>query len=98
MLFPRKFTFYSLKQVFVALFIFSFFIGKTQQIKPLQLILAMQDSIEAIKTVRFKVVAIERIQGNYVKVTSDNKIQTKPRKLYLHNKEKTHIVESRCSP
>ena len=48
----------------------------------------MHDSIEAIKTVRFKVSAVERIQGNFVKVVSENKIQTKPRKLYLLNREK----------
>ena len=72
----------------ILFFVLFHFTGKPQQIKPLQLILAMHDSIEAIKTVRFKVVAVERIQGNYIKVVSENKIQTKPRKLYLLNREK----------
>jgi LysM repeat protein len=57
-------------------------------LKPLQLVAAMHDSIKAIKTVRFKVSAVERIQDTYSKVVSENKIQTKPRKLYLVNLEK----------
>jgi len=48
----------------------------------------MRDSIAAIKTVRFKITAIERIQDHYVKVVSEDKLQTKPRKLYLLNREK----------
>ncbi len=77
-----------MKKAVLLLLFFLNFTGQSQQLKPLQLILAMHDSIEAIKTVRFKVVAVERIQGNYVKVVSENKIQTKPRKLYLLNREK----------
>ena len=77
-----------MKKVIVLLLLFLNFGVQSQQIKPLQLIVAMHDSIEAIKTVRFKVIAVERIQGNYVKVVSEDKIQTKPRKLYLLNREK----------
>lgn len=77
-----------MKKVIALFLLLLNFTVRAQQVKPLQLIMAMYDSIEAIKTLRFKVIAIERIQGNYVKVVSENKIQTKPRKLYLHNKEK----------
>jgi hypothetical protein len=76
------------KKAILSLFIFLNFTLFAQQVKPLQLVLAMQDSIRAIKTVRFKVTALERIENNYIKVVSENKLQTKPRKLYLINREK----------
>jgi hypothetical protein len=75
------------KKNILLLFLFLSIAGWSQ-IKPLQIILAMHDSIEAIKTVRFKVSAVERIQNSYIKVFSENKIQIKPRKLYLFNREK----------
>ncbi len=72
-----------------SLILLHFFISvQSQQNKALFLISQSIDSIKAIQTVRFKVVAIERVQGSYIKVTSESKVQINPRKLYLVNKEK----------
>lgn len=64
------------------------FLLKAQSPHTLGLVAAMIDSIKTIQTVRFKVVAIERTNGTYIKAISENKINIKPRKLYLINKEK----------
>ncbi|MGZ3864829.1 MAG: LysM peptidoglycan-binding domain-containing protein [Bacteroidia bacterium] len=72
----------------LSLFLLAGFTVSAQHINPLKLVLAMQDSIDAIKTMRFKVIAVERIENGYVKVVSENKLQVKPRKLYFVNKEK----------
>lgn len=48
----------------------------------------MLDSIKAVKTVRFKVSAIERINNVYATASSENKISVSPRKLYFLNPEK----------
>lgn len=76
-----------MKKVF-SLFLFISFSVSAQHINPLKLVLAMQDSINAIKTMRFKVVAVERIEKGYAKETSENKLMVKPRKLYFLNREK----------
>lgn len=68
--------------------LFFYIAAQSQQNKALLLISGMIDSVKAIKTARFKVNALERIQGNYNKVVSESKLQTKPRKLYMVNKEK----------
>jgi hypothetical protein len=60
----------------------------SQQVKPLRIVAEMYDSIKTIKTVRFKVKALERINGVYVSTMSENKIQSEPKKIYFHNKEK----------
>jgi hypothetical protein len=69
-------------------FLFLYFTGFPQSVKPLQLVAQMLDSVKAIQTVRFKVTAFERIEDKYVKVVSEDKLQIKPRKLYLINREK----------
>jgi hypothetical protein len=56
--------------------------------KPLKLVADMIDSINAIKTLRCKVVALEKINNSYLSATSEIKIQTNPRKLYFINREK----------
>ncbi|MGZ3865460.1 MAG: DUF1571 domain-containing protein [Bacteroidia bacterium] len=76
-----------MKKIFFIFFIICSSVS-AQHINPLKLVLAMQDSIDAIKTMRFKVVAVERIENSYVKVISENKLQIKPRKLYFVNREK----------
>lgn len=60
----------------------------SQQVRPLKIIAEMYDSIKNIRTVRFKVKALERINGAYVTTASDDKIQTSPKKIYFHNIEK----------
>lgn len=82
---------YCLKRTIVIIVFCLLFIpvpGQVQTNNHLHLISAMLDSIKNIQTVRFKVLAIERTNGNYVKAISENKINIKPRKLYLVNKEK----------
>jgi hypothetical protein len=54
----------------------------------LQLIGGMLDSIKAIKTLRFTVLAVEKVGDTYLKAISENKINIKPRKLYFINREK----------
>jgi hypothetical protein len=66
-----------------------YFSAFAQQVKPLQLIAGMHDSVRAIQTARFKISAIERKEDNtFYKAVSENKLQIKPRKLYLLNREK----------
>ncbi|MGZ3885674.1 MAG: DUF1571 domain-containing protein, partial [Bacteroidia bacterium] len=62
--------------------------GVSQQLKPLKIVAEMFDSIKNIKTVRFKVKALERIDGVYVSTKSEDKIQIEPKKIYFHNREK----------
>jgi hypothetical protein len=59
-----------------------------QDLKPAKIITEMLDSIKHIKTVRFKVKALEKVENGYTLVNSEAKIQIKPRQLYLVNKEK----------
>ena len=77
-----------MRKVGSTLLLFFYLTGQSQQIKPLLMIIGMQDSIKTIQTVRFRVSAIERTNGKYIKTISDDKIQVKPRKLYLLNPEK----------
>lgn len=48
----------------------------------------MLDSIKNARAIRFKVTAIERTNGIYVKAISECKVQTAPRCMYLLNREK----------
>lgn len=59
-----------------------------QNFAQLHLISAMIDSIKNDLSIRFKVTAIERTNGTYVKAISECKVQTAPRCMYLHNREK----------
>ncbi len=68
--------------------VFCAFLSKGQTNSHLRLIAGMLDSIKSMQTVRFKVVALERTNGTYYKATSENKINVKPRKIYLVNTEK----------
>jgi len=77
-----------MRKVGPILLLFFYLAGHAQQVKPLLFIIGMQDSIKKIETVRFRVNALERTQGKYVKSVSDDKILIKPRKLYLLNPEK----------
>ena len=54
----------------------------------LHLIKGMLDSIRTVKTLRFTVLAIEKIGDSYLKAVSENKINIRPRKLYFINREK----------
>lgn len=59
-----------------------------QDLRPAKIIAEMLDSISHMKTVRFKVKALERTESGYISATSESKIQIKPRQLYFINKEK----------
>jgi hypothetical protein len=48
----------------------------------------MIDSINAIKTVRFRVTALEKVNNSYLSAKSEIKMQINPRKLYFVNREK----------
>lgn len=54
----------------------------------LHLIKGMLDSTRTIKTLRFTVLAIEKVGDTYLKAVSENKINMRPRKLYFINREK----------
>lgn len=72
--------------------IFLFFIYSAgfvaQSLVPAKLIAEMLDSINHIKTVRFKVKAIERVEHGFSASVSESKLIPKPRQLYFTNKEK----------
>lgn len=72
--------------------IFLFFIYSSsflsQSLVPAKLIAEMLDSINHIKTVRFKVKAIERVEHGFSATVSESKLIPKPRQLYFVNKEK----------
>jgi hypothetical protein len=57
-------------------------------IKPAKILHQMYDSIKNIRTLRAKVSSLERIDKNFSSSSSEYKVQTQPRKLYFHNKEK----------
>lgn len=59
-----------------------------QDLRPAKVIAEMLDSINHIKTVRFKVKALERTESGYISSVSESKIQIKPRQLFFVNKEK----------
>lgn len=48
----------------------------------------MYDSIKTIRTVRQHISALERIDQQFVKASSEIKLQTQPRKLYFINRSK----------
>ncbi len=48
----------------------------------------MYDSIKTIRTVRQRISALERIDQQFVKASSEIKLQTQPRKLYFINRSK----------
>lgn len=58
------------------------------EIKPARILHQMYDSIKNIRTMRAKVSSLERIEKNYSASSSEYKLQTTPRKLYFHNKDK----------
>lgn len=60
----------------------------TQDLRPAKIIAEMIDSINHIKTVRFKVKALEKTESGYISSISESKILTSPRQLYFINKEK----------
>lgn len=60
----------------------------SQSLYPAKLIAEMLDSIHSIKTVRFKVKAIERVEHGFSATISESKLIPKPRQLYFVNKEK----------
>lgn len=75
------------KFLILYLFIYSCTI-QAQDLKAAKFITEMLDSIAHIKTVRFKVKALERIETGYSSAASETKLHTKPRYLYFINREK----------
>jgi len=72
---------------FSILFVFSFKTEK-QTVNPVKILSQMTDSIQNIKTLRVKVMAIERSENNFITAGSEIKLQTSPRRLYLLNRLK----------
>ncbi|MCX7729054.1 MAG: DUF1571 domain-containing protein [Bacteroidia bacterium] len=63
--------------------------SKNENISAIQILHTMVDSIENIKTLKIKLVALERFQNKYLKSTSHFKISYYPqKKLYFINPEK----------
>jgi hypothetical protein len=73
---------------FLALLISFFSFNPGSEIKPGHVFHQMYDSIKSIKTLRQKVIAIERAKDHFNTNRSEVKIQTHPRKLYFHNPTK----------
>lgn len=48
----------------------------------------MLDSIKAVKTLRVKISATEKVGNGYLTAISENKLEIKPRKLYFINRQK----------
>lgn len=57
-------------------------------LKPVHILHQMYDSIKTIKTLREKIKAIERVDQKFVTASSEIKLQTHPRKVYFHNRDK----------
>jgi hypothetical protein len=57
-------------------------------LNPVKLLGQMYDSIKSIKTLRVKILALERIEKKYVTAHSEIKLQTSPRRLYFLNPDK----------
>jgi hypothetical protein len=58
------------------------------EIKPVQILHQMFDSIKNIKTIRLKVTALERVDKKFLSASSFIKLQVNPRKLYYRNIQK----------
>lgn len=74
--------------VLILCFLLGLGAARAQTPSALHVIAGMLDSINNVKTLRFRVKALERTNGIYVKAVSDNKVNIKPRKVYLVNPEK----------
>ncbi len=78
----------------ILFFLTTFFVTKhkipaNENTPPIQILQKMIDSIESIKTIQIKLVALERFQQHYLKATSHFKISYYPeKKLYFINPEK----------
>lgn len=78
-----------MRRIFILIFfIYHGLVNAQQHLLPAKLIASMLDSINHIKTVRFKVKAIERVEHGYSSTISESKLIPKPRQLYFVNKEK----------
>jgi hypothetical protein len=68
--------------------------------KPLTILRQMYDSIAAVKTLRLKISALERVDRKFISASSEVKLQVKPRKLYYRNTESNVEVlyDSEISP
>jgi hypothetical protein len=68
--------------------LFSFRYGEPPDHKAAKILQGMYDSIHNIKTLRLKIVALERIETSYISATSEFKLNIQPRKLYFINRAK----------
>jgi hypothetical protein len=68
--------------------------------KAARLLSHMYDSVKTVRTLRYHVVAIERIERRFHSSTSDIKVQTYPRKVYYNNplKKLEILYNSELSP
>lgn len=77
-----------MRRFFIIYLVIYSFLLEGQDLRSAKIISEMLDSIKHVKTVRFKVKALERVEKGYTLVNSEAKIHIKPRQLYLVNKEK----------
>ena len=77
-----------MRKYIVILFLFFGICLISQPNNHFKMVAQMIDSIKTVKTVRFKVSAIERINNKYSLAVSENKIYSHPRKVYFLNPEK----------
>jgi len=59
-----------------------------QQSNALKYLSQMFDSIKNIRTVRYHIKAMERVEGKFMMAASEVKILTSPRNLYFYNRQK----------
>lgn len=62
--------------------------GTRSEPKPARILHQVFDSIKNIKTLRYKVSALERIETKFLSAASEIKLQTHPRKVYFYNRLK----------
>ena len=85
----RFLTFVSVRSILkISLILCCVLRGFAQPASHLHLIAGMLDSIQKVETLRFRVLAIEKVGNTYFKAVSDNKILMKPHKVYFRNPEK----------
>lgn len=73
------------------LFLSSFFIHNKKgadKLTALELIKGMADSVEKIRTMRFHLKSLERINDKFLSAESDIKLEVNPRRLYFRNPAK----------
>ncbi|MCW3077872.1 MAG: hypothetical protein JWO32_2481 [Bacteroidetes bacterium] len=78
----------TLKRTYIFLFLFGLLLASFRlpyDLKPAKILQQMNDSIKAVKTLRARISALERVETTFHTAISEIKLQTHPRKLYFKN-------------